>query len=53
MELKYVSWFGFQVLEANPPCVPKRLLEASFIPAQKDDRDSDPEAIFSSVFVTS
>ena len=52
MKLKYATCFGFYAPGTNPPCVPKRLMEVSFILPLKDDHDLGREATFSSVFVT-
>ena len=58
---KLVGDYGTQICylvcflrhKTNPPSVPKRILEASFISPPKDDPALDQETIFYSGFVTS
>ena len=52
-KLKNVSHIGFYALETNPPCVPKRLPEASFVSPQEEDRDPNRETVFTNGFGTS
>ena len=52
MELRNIAQFGFLAPGTNPPCVPKRILEATFISPQEDDHDRDRETIFINIFVT-
>ena len=41
MELKNVSRLGVEAPGTNPPCVPKRLSEASFVSPQEEGHDLD------------
>ena len=40
-------------LETNPPCVPKRLSEVSFVLPQEEDCDPNRETVFTIGFETS